>query len=327
MSRFRTSLRPLLSIVIIAATGYFFFRAFRRNWASVRAHEFQIAPLYLTLAVSAAIVTTMLATFAWQLAINKLSKREPIDFRQSIATVNASGLTKYIPGKVWSYALQMYWLNRLGISKGLIVYVNLVNQLISMGMAVALGLGCLLLSSSSFPRHLALATLVGLLMLDACCVIFNRAILNGLILLVNRLSKKKFGYFEVTKRVLFELHAVHLLAAVTYGLSASLCCLGVGYELPPGRALLVVAASLLSEVGGFLAIVVPGGLGVREGLMYTLLGGAAGGSLTLILPVASRVMNMGVDVLLGLVALRLLRTLATSKNVVPLPEGESNAAP
>jgi glycosyltransferase 2 family protein len=167
----------------------------------------------------------------------------------------------------------------------------------------------------------------GLLVLDACCVVFNHAILNGLVSLVNRVFKKQFGYFEVSKRLLLELHAIHMLAALTYGVSASLCCLAIGYDLTFGHALLVVAASLLSEVGGFLAIVVPGGIGVREGLMYALLGGAATGSLALVLPVASRLVNMAVDVVLGLVAVRLLRSLAVQKNLDLVQKNEPNATP
>jgi uncharacterized membrane protein YbhN (UPF0104 family) len=315
MSRLRAALKPVLSILIVGATGFFFFRAFRHNWASVRQHDFRIAPLFLALAVVAAAVTALLATYGWQTAINTLSGRGKVNFRQSVAAVNASGLTKYIPGKVWSYALQMYWLDGLGISKPLIVYVNLVNLLISMAASVLLGLACLLLSSSNLPFGAVLASLIGLFALDVCCVLFNRAILNGAISLINRLLKKNFGYFRVTRKLLVELHVIHGLAALASGVSVYLFCFAIGYDLSPGRALLVISSTLVSDVAGFLAIVVPGGLGVREGLMYAMLGGAKTGSLALVLPVASRLMNMSVDVLLGIVALRLLRTLAAHKRI------------
>ena len=79
-----------------------------------------------------------------------------------------------------------------------------------------------------------------------------------------------------------------------------------------------VAEALAGPVIGhldpdFLAIMVPGGLGVPEALMYDMLGGAAKGSLALVFPVASRLMNMFVDVTLGVVAFRLLRSLTGAK--------------
>jgi uncharacterized membrane protein YbhN (UPF0104 family) len=187
---------------------------------------------------------------------------------------------------------------------------------------VLLGLACLVFAGSAFPLKLALASFFGLLAFDAVAILFNRALLNAVISLVNRLFKKEFGHFHVTRRLLVELHAIHLCAAVASGVAACMFCRAMGYELTLNRALLLVSASLVADVAGFLAIIVPGGLGVREGLMYAMLGGAASGSLALVLPVASRLMNMGVDVVLGAVALRLLRTLTSHKTLVDLPEAE-----
>lgn len=312
----RRLVKSLLSAAIVLATGYFFFRAFHRNWAEVKAHEFHIAPLFLAGAVLAAVATCLLGTFAWYSAMNALSRgKGQIDFRQSVAAVNASGLTKYIPGKIWSYALQMYWLDGLGFSKALIVYVNLINLLISLGTSLILGLLCLLFAHGNFPLAPVLFALLGLLVLDACSVLFNHALLNGLILLINKLLKRNFSYFDVKKSLLAKLHLIHFGAGVCSGLSAYLFSFAIGYRIDFARALLVIGSSLVADVVGFLAIIVPGGLGVREALMYELLGGASTGtgSLALVLPVASRMMNMFVDIALGAVALKLLRSLAAAK--------------
>ncbi|MEI9952569.1 MAG: lysylphosphatidylglycerol synthase domain-containing protein [Pseudomonadota bacterium] len=312
MPRLRPLIKPLLSALVVLCAGFFFYRAFQRNWADIKAHEFRIAPLYLLGSALALLAASLLATLAWYRAMNSLA-RGKIDFRQSVAAVNASSLTKYIPGKIWSYALQLYWLDGLGFSKALIVYVNLLNLLLSLGMSLLLGLSCLLFTHGGVPLRPVAYTLVGLLIADVCGVLFNRPLLNGLFALANRLLKRNFSYFEVKKRLLLELHSIHLLAAVASGLAAYLFCFAIGYEVEMERALLVVGSSLVAEVVGFLAIIVPGGLGVREGLMYAMLGGQASGSLAIVLPVASRMLNMLVDVLLGAVALKLLRSLAASK--------------
>jgi hypothetical protein len=310
VSRFRRYLNPLLAVVIVGCAGFFFFRAFQRNWATVKAHEFRLAPAFLIGATLALVAATLLATLSWFTAVNALS-RGKITFRQSVAAVNASGFTKYIPGKIWSYALQMYWLDRLGISKALVVYVNLVNLLISMGTTVLFGLLCLLFSHGIFPLQVVLGSLFALLAVDACSVLFNHAILNGLIRFINRVLKREFAFFRVDKRLLVKLHVVQFAAAVASGLSAYLFCFGIGYRIDLDRTLVVVGSSALADVAGFLAIMVPGGLGVREALMYEMLGGAAKGSLALVLPVASRLMSMFVDIVLGLVALRLLKSLTS----------------
>lgn len=315
MSRFpspRQLIKPALSALIVLCAGFFFFRAFQRSWADIKAHEFRIAPFYLVGAALSLLAACLLATFAWYTAINSLSGSK-IGFRQSVAAVNASGLTKYIPGKVWSYALQLYWLDGLGFSKALIVYVNLVNLLLSLGMSLMLGLACLLFTHGEIPLGPVSYALIGLLIADVVCVLFNRPLLKALFALANRVFKRNLSYFEVSKGLLLELHLIQLVAAVASGLGAYLFCFSIGYDVELSRALLVVGSSLVADVVGFLAIIVPGGLGVRETLMYAMLGGKTTGSLAIVMPVASRLLNMLVDVLLGAVALKLLKSLSASK--------------
>lgn len=308
MTRFRRLLKPALSVVFVVCFVWFFYAAFRRNWASLQAHEFHIAPVYLVVAMLFTLATMLLATYAWFTSLNALSTSR-IDFRQSVAATNVSGLSKYVPGKIWSYALQMYWLDGLGFSKSLILYVNIVNQLISMGVSVLLALLCLLFSRVHVAASLLLGSLLGLLAVDAVCILFNHSILNGLFALLGRLSKRTLAVFEVKRSLLLQLHLIHLGAAVASGLAAYFFCFALGYRIDVGRSLVVIGSSILGDVAGFLAFVVPGGLGVREGLMYAMLEGQGVASLALVLPVASRLMNMAVEILLGIVALRLLRTL------------------
>jgi uncharacterized membrane protein YbhN (UPF0104 family) len=69
-----------------------------------------------------------------------------------------------------------------------------------------------------------------------------------------------------------------------------------------------MAALILADTAGFLVFLVPGGLGVREATMYMLLGGARVGSLAVVFPLVSRLLYMLADVMLGLIALQLLRS-------------------
>ncbi|HYP88116.1 MAG TPA: lysylphosphatidylglycerol synthase domain-containing protein [Polyangiaceae bacterium] len=312
MSKVSRVLKPLASVVLVACAGYFFFRAFQRNWASIREHDFQLKPAYLLAAALGALATSLLGTLAWCTSLNGLST-QTIGFRQSVAAVNASNLTKYIPGKIWSYALQMYWLDGLGFSKGLVVYVNLMNLAISLGTSLIFGLVCLAMSSVPLPASLLLGALAALLLLDVGAVLFNRPLVKWATALINRVLKRDLAYIHVRPALLLRLHAIHLLAAVTSGLGAYAFCFAIGYRISADRGLTVIGSALVADVAGFLAIVVPGGIGVREGLMYSMLGGQATGSLAIIMPVASRLLNMAVDVLLGAVAFRLLKTLTAKK--------------
>jgi uncharacterized membrane protein YbhN (UPF0104 family) len=255
----------------------------------------------------AILITYLLSTYGWYITINTLSHGSKITFTQSIASVNASSLTKYVPGKIWSYALQMYWLVNIGFSKSLIIYVNIINLFVSIIASVITGFAYLLFASDRFPIAATLPLLLMFIVLDICCVKFNSTIFNGAISLVNSRFKRDIRYFDVPKKLMLHLHIIHFVAAIVFGVGAYLLCFGIGYHVESGKALLVMSSLLLSDVVGFLAVIVPGGLGVREGIMYVILGGVSTGSLSLILPVASRIMNMLVDIFLGVIALTLLK--------------------
>jgi hypothetical protein len=220
---------------------------------------------------------------------------------------------KYIPGKVWSYALQMYLMAQRGVRKSLVLYVNLINIAVSLLTSALLGCALLLLAPAAHvPQVLLLSCFCALVVLDIVCIRFNASLFGWLIAVANRLLKKSIEPLDVPRRLLLRLHVIHAIAAVTFAFAVHWVCLGIGYRIGGAQALRVMGAFLLSDVVGFLAFVSPGGLGVREGVMYALLGGAASGSLAVLVPLAARAVSMLVDVVLGGTAVKLLKDLSAA---------------
>jgi uncharacterized membrane protein YbhN (UPF0104 family) len=307
MANTKIVIKSVLALIIIFSVAYFFYRAFQGNWTSIRSHALTFNVAFLALSFLSILASCLLATYGWHIALNSLSGRNKITFPQSVATVNTSSLTKYIPGKVWSYALQMYWLVNAGFSKSVIVYVNLVNLSISIITSLIVGLAYLLFSPELFPVSFTLPFLFLLVLFDIFFIKFNASVTNGMISMVNRLFKRDIRYFDISRTLLGHLHLIHLFAAFFFGIGAYFLCYGIGFEVAPGKMLLVMSSLLISDVIGFLAVIVPGGLGVREGVMYIILNDVSTETLALMLPVASRVVSMLVDVVLGTIAFVLLR--------------------
>jgi uncharacterized membrane protein YbhN (UPF0104 family) len=314
----RKSLKYVAGPLIIGAVAYFFYRAFESNWASIRAQHIEFRPGFLALAVVCMLVTYLVPTFGWQVAINALGGGNKLTFAQTVATVNSSNLVKYVPGKVLTYALQVYWLANRGFSKSLVVYVNALNLLISLAVSMIFGFGCLLFADTPIPHQIALAVFGVGLVLDLVGFAFHGPILKWFIRLYGRVFKREVRELDVPVPLLAGLHVVHLISVVAFGLSSYFTALGIGYALPPSAAPKLMAAILISDTVAFFAVVTPGGLGVREGLMYLVLGGAKGTSLALTLPLATRVVHMVVDLMLGVTAFRLLGKL--TKGVVVPPD-------
>ncbi len=308
MSR-KDAAKLIVSSVALLCIAFFFYRAFQANWATISAQGIELHYGYLFGGWLCIVATYLAPTYGWQLTVNALGGGPRLTFSQSYAVVNASSLTKYIPGKIWSYALQMYWLSAAGFPKALVVYVNAINLFISLVSSMLVGVLLLLPAGSQFPLWLTASAVIGLLLVDLVALKFHDALFAWIVNTYNRWFKRELQYFRISTRLVLELHAIHLFAAFAFGLAAYFVCLGIGYPVPVSRAPLFMASLLLSDTIAFAAVIVPGGLGVREGIMYAMLGGAASGPLALLLPVGTRILHMLVDVALGVVAIRLLRQL------------------
>jgi uncharacterized membrane protein YbhN (UPF0104 family) len=303
----RAQIKNTVGTLIVLCIAFFFYQAFKQNWTSLKAHT--VRPDYVSLLGAAALIFACLltGTYGWQLVINSLSDGRKLRFSESVATVNSSNLTKYVPGRIWSYALQMYWLGRAGIRVSLVVYANLVNHAISLISCIIVGLACLafvLPASLVAPLLVALALI---LLADLVGIRFHSQLLRRLLPVLGKLVGREIQHIDLPAKTLVRLHGLHLAGAVLSGLCAYLMCLGIGYPITPHEALLVTASSLLGEVAGTLVLIVPGGLGVREGVMYYLLGGASNSLLALVFPIASRLLTMIVDVILGAISFAMLR--------------------
>lgn len=303
-------IKHVISFSIILAVIYFFYRAFQTNWSAVQSYTLTLSIFHLAVSFFCIAVACLLHTYGWFITLNSLSSDRKIRFWESIATVNTSNLTKYIPGKVWSYALQMYWLVNAGFSNSLVLYVNYINLFITLIASTLLGVCYLALSSNTFvPSSVILSLLVCLMVFDIVFIKYNSTIFNGLIFLFNKIYKKNIRYFNISKKLLVQLHVVYFISAFCFGLAAYVMCFGIGLEVAEKGIFSVMSAMIISDVVGFLAVFVPGGLGVREGVMYFLLKGDTSSAIFLILPIATRVLGMLVDIILGITGFVLLKRL------------------
>lgn len=299
------SIKAFLSLIVLGGVGFFFYEAFQKNWAHIREHPLKLDLFFIAPSFILVVVTYLLATYGWFLALNSLSTGSRITLSQSIATVHTSNLTKYIPGKVWSYALQTYWLVNKGFSKSLVLYVNLINIYVSLVTSTIVGLAYLLFSPIVLSFSLTLSLLTTVLLVDVFFIKYNAVIFNGIISVANKILKRDIKYFQVPHKLMVSLHVIHFVAALCFGMCAYLLSLGIGFHVGTDKILLVMASLLLSDVIGFMSVIVPGGLGVREGIMYLMLKDVSTGALSLILPFAARIVSMLSDISLGAIAFAL----------------------
>jgi hypothetical protein len=256
-----------------------------RNWEELRSQplDWQIRPAWILL--SALLVWSMytILIVAWRRMLEGWGQR--LDGWTAARIWTVSSLGKYVPGKVWAVAGMALMSKESGVTPWAATGSAVILQALAIGTgaAVAASTGAGALESArpgiqSALVGLVLASVVGILLL------LWPPVLRRLL----RLAGSDAGTAPAAGGIVFGI-AANLIAWIGYGVALWLLAKGI---LPSAglRLFPAIAVFTASYLAGFLALLVPGGLGVREGLFILMLQGTIGIGAATALALASRVL-------------------------------------
>lgn len=303
--KFSKYIKISLSILLVALFVLFFYKEFKENWESVRTLQLEINWIYLVLGILMMIANYLCTTISWHIGINYFDNHEKLKFTQSIALVNISQLGKYIPGKLWSYMIQIYWLASKGVPKTTVLYLNIVTTLLT--ILVSMLTGCLLLLMLPDWQYLKTEILIFIgLLLVINLVLFNKNILRFLVEMFSKITRQKMSFYQLSTRRIISMQLFYIIGAVFWALAGCFISLSIGFSLDGLRILFISSAMLLGDVIGFLVLIAPGGLGVREGTMFLILKGAGIIQFALIFPIVVRLLSIATDLIMGIVSVLII---------------------
>jgi glycosyltransferase 2 family protein len=227
------------------------------------AYDWQLEPGWLAVALVILVVRGPLPVWGWSLILHKLGYR--ISFRKSTRIVYYSALAAYLPGSMWHYVGRVYLAEKEGVPRlRAVISIAIESVLILLAAVAVAGL-----SLAAWPEPplwaaaLALVLLVGVIWRPD---LFFKLVDWGL----QKIGRKALGVHLSSKDVL-EILVPFVLNWISFGL----IFFALLAALYPGLSLLYIPAVsgifTAAWVGGYLAIVVPQGLGVREFIIVTLL--------------------------------------------------------
>ena len=117
----------------------------------------------------------------------------------------------------------------------------------------------------------------------------------------------KLNIISITKFIFLEINLCIGLSVIFLGLSGCAVIFAMGLDCE-GRLFETITAFIISDALGFLAIFVPGGLGVRELFLYSFLNNLGYGLESLTIPILARIINIITDLILGVIAIYSLYT-------------------
>ncbi|MEO8138045.1 MAG: hypothetical protein ABI742_00275 [Gemmatimonadota bacterium] len=275
-------LRWGFALVILA----FVARSFQRNW-----HDLQGQPIAWTFRPLPALGSVLLVWSMYAMLIEAW-RRMLAGWGQQLPPLPAariwvlSSLGKYVPGKVWAIAGMALMAKEAGVAP----WAATASAIILQALAVGTGAAVAALFGAASLEAQRPGMLIGLWLAGGTSVV-------GLAALVYPpVSRRLLALARVDPEtpspslgpVVLGLVA-NLLAWIGYGASLWLLAWAV---LPESKLTLApaIAGFAASYVAGLIAVFVPGGLLVREGLLIVMLQGSLGLGAATALAVASRVL-------------------------------------
>lgn len=264
---------------VIAAVAY----ALVTRWGALEAAAASARPRWGYIALSCLLVLANYALLiqAWRVVLAGWGGE--LGFRESARVWTISNLGRYIPGKIWQIGTLAVMAQARGVSStaavGAALIVTVVNTVA--GFVVLAATGARVLDVPAIGVAAIVLVGAGVLIAPPFLPWFGR--------LVARITRRDFAIPRIPHRAIWIAALISAVSWVLYGLAFRVLTVGV-LSMAPGAPGLYVAIYTGSYLAGFLALIVPGGVGVREVVMAGALKGAGFGTgEAILLVVASRV--------------------------------------
>jgi glycosyltransferase 2 family protein len=252
-------------VIIAGAALWFLAVRLVRDWHQIQFGQLHFQPLLLVASFVLLLVFHLpLYGYAWKLILHALGGELPLG--KSIAIFSVAQIGKYAPGKVWFTLGRMSMAKNEGIPEDRTMVSVVVELAFSLLAATALfGLAVLLIPRAQIPPAVYLLFLLAPLSLVAV----YPPILNWIIrFALARLKRPVFELRMSYPRIL----RILVLYVLDWALQGACCFVLINsfYPMPLSRLPVLLGGYAMSWMLGFLVLIAPAGLGIREGV-YTII--------------------------------------------------------
>jgi glycosyltransferase 2 family protein len=271
------------------------------QWEQVREAIASLPLGTVLLGLLASIVYVVLTMLSWRAVLKDLGSGLPL--RNAARLFFVSQVAKYLPGGVWNIvaAAEMgadQAIPRRRSVSGMVValLVSIVTGLLLAVVAIAFAPGAAVASYGwvawTFPLFLLLLA---------------PPVLNRLLALALRLTRRPPLEQPLSVRGVVVSSAWALAGWIVAGMQVWLIATALGMDTGIETLAQAVGAYALAWTVGFLVVVVPAGVGVREAVLGAMLAGLLDGGAVVVTVLLSRLLLTAADLLLGLLAAADLR--------------------
>jgi len=302
-------LKTFFGLLIAALILFFLGRRLFFSWQEIESCSFQFHPLWLTISFLTLLIYSCFSVKPWLAFLHQFGKK--LSYREGFIIVYFSRLGRYIPGKLWFLLGRIYLCEKVGISK----VEALFSSLLELSFLVFSG-G--LISFCSLPKKMEIFWFISIPFIALFGGIFTLVFFQQKIF--HFISRKilhaeirfHFSVFQFLRFVF-----IYLLLWCFCGLAFFLFVKSlspIGFSKFPTMTGIYASAWTV----GFLSVITPSGLGVREGILSLLLATNMPMPIATLVALLSRIWNIVAELVLVGVAIFLKVSSNASKPSAPV---------
>jgi hypothetical protein len=265
MARMRVPWKRLARIAALVAAAGFLIALVASQWSALQAYEWRLAPGWALLAVAGLELTWLLELDTWRLILASLGGR--LSFRTAAPIWFLSNILRYIPGNVWQFLGMAELAHDAGVPRLVTLTSIVLHQAISTAVGIVIAAVYFAVRGEgvwlSRLRPLLWLVPLGLLLLQP-------RILERLLNWIFRKLGRPAIRVTLTWGQIWILIARYFVVWMAMGLSFAMLVRALT-PIAWRDAPYLVAAWATAYVVGYLSLLTPAGLGVREGVMAVLL--------------------------------------------------------
>ncbi len=267
------------------------------DWSKVQAHLAELSFGWVALALVSVVAGLFCTMLSWRALLADLGS--PLELRPAARVFFLSQLGKYVPGSVWPVVAQMELGREHDVPRKRSATAGLVTLALSLVAGALVAVAAVPFISADARRR----AWPVLLLLPIAAVVLHPPVFSRLVDGALKAIRKEPLEHPLTRGGELRALGWAVLAWVIFGVHAWAIARDLGAE-GAGLFALAISGFALAWTVGFLAVLVPAGIGVREAVIIAVFGTffAAGGGPEALAIVSRLCMSVG-DVICAAVAI------------------------
>ncbi|MFC1651018.1 lysylphosphatidylglycerol synthase domain-containing protein [Candidatus Latescibacterota bacterium] len=297
MTYLKNTVKTLLKLAVAAIIIIFLGHSVLSNWEMIRGYDWSFNPVLMILSCLIFAAAFGFLPWVWHMVLHYMGHELSYSDARDIFYIGNLG--RYIPGKVWSIAGMAYMAEKSGIPATIAGTSAVFSQVYSMLSSFGFFL-LFFIFRGTYSINAKVFWFLPVFFAAAVIFIFPSNMERVLNIVLKRIGKETVT-LRITTVSALKIVALYFVSGLLFGCAFWIFVssfIGLGEVNPVFAA----SAYIIAYWVGFLAFFVPGGIGVREGILGLLFMNIIPAGVLIIIAALSRLLVTIIEILFVLVA-------------------------